>query len=413
MSWRVLHVLDHSWPILDGYGQRSRSIVASQVSIGMCPAVLTSPLHEQDDPSSRETCYEGVRYFRTTDRNGLSGAAIRRQLPLAREMAVVRLLQKRIEVLLQSETFDLVHAHSPALCGLAALRAARSRHLPFVYEVRAFWEDAAVDQNKVEPDSFRYRISRGLETYVLRKADAAVAIAKPLVQDIADRGILRDKIFHVANGVNASRFTPLTRDLALARELGMENVPVLGFLGTLFPWEGISTLIPAVAKLHQTGVAFKMLIVGDGADAQGVRDAIRQAGAADYVHFLGRVPNDRVEQYYSLMDVLVYPRRANRLTELVTPLKPLEAMALGKAVLGSNVGGIRELIDPDVTGLLFEQGNADDFCSQAKRLLLDIELRNKLGACAREAVITKKDWKTLVRRYEEIYSFALESQSRK
>ena len=409
MSWRVLHVLDHSWPVLDGYAQRSRSIVTAQAQIGMQPTVLTSPLHERDDPAAQETSFEGIRYFRTSDRSGFAGQALQKQWPLLRERAVVQLLQKRIEALLRSERFDLLHAHSPALCGLAAVRAARNCGLPAVYEVRAFWEDAAVDQNKAGAFSLRYKLSRGLETHVARRSDAVVAIAKPLLEDLADRGMARAKLFHVPNGVDAARFSPRPRDTALAAELELGEVPVLGFLGTLFPWEGVSWLVRAAVELRKRGLDYKLLIVGDGADGTAVQRAIEEAHARDYVLFCGRVPNDQVERYYSVMDAMAYPRRSVRLTELVTPLKPLEAMALGKAVLGSSVGGIRELVTEDETGLLFAPGDVDDFCRQAQRLLQTGELRQKLGANARRRIAEEKDWKTLAQRYEGVYQFAREA----
>jgi len=395
VSFRVLHVLDHSWPVLDGYAQRSRSIVTAQSQIGLFPSVVTSPLHQRDDPSAaEETAFEGIRYFRTLDNAGLSGIAIRKHWPVLRELAVVWRLRKRIESLLRSEPFDIVHAHSPALCGTAAGYAARSCGVPFVYEVRAFWEDAAVDQNKSTVGSPRYKLSRCLETRVASRANAIVGIARPLLKDLEGRGIAEAKLFHVPNGVDVARFSPQDRDQTLSNALGLNGVQTIGFLGTLFPWEGIAWLIPAAVELHRRGLRFKLLIVGDGADASNVKKAIESNGAGEYISFLGRVPNDQVEKYYSVMDVMIYPRKSIRLTEL------------GKPVFGSAVGGIRELVEPEMTGLLFEPGNIDDFCRQASRLLQDEKLRAALGARARQKIAEEKDWKTLAQRYIRIYEFA-------
>ena len=387
--------------------------MTAQSQLGMLPSVLTSPLHQLDDPSApAESVFEGIRYRRTSDKNGLTGRAIQKRWPIFRELAVIRRLQRKIESVLQTEPFDIVHAHSPALCGLAASEAARSCHVPFVYEIRAFWEDGTVEQNKNKVTALRYRLSRGLETRVVRRADAVVGIARPILADLEGRGLSPDKLFHVPNGVDVARFSPQPRDASLAAELGLSKIPTLGFLGTLFPWEGISWLIRAAEELHNRGVAFKLLIVGDGADAQNVTDAIEKAAAQGYVSFLGRVSNDQVERYYSIMDVMVYPRLSVRLTELVTPLKPLEAMALGKAILGSGVGGIRELVEPDVTGLLFEPGNVDSFCQQATRLLLDEALSRTLGAQARQKITEEKDWKRLVQRYQQVYEYAKSHSAR-
>jgi len=406
VSLRVLHVLDHSWPVLDGYSQRSHSIVTAQLQVGMKPSVLTGPLHQQDDPGALETSLDGIRYFRTPHEIGLTGQAIKKRWPLFRELGVVRLLQQRIKSLLRSETFDVVHAHSPALCGLAAAQVAHSCRLPFVYEIRAFWEDAAVDQTKTCGTSMRYRFARRLETHVAQRADAVVGIAHSILDDLQSRGVSADKLFHVPNGVDVSRFAPVVRDNALAASLGLNGAPTLGFIGTLFPWEGIAWLVRAAKQLHARGTPFKLVIIGDGADANELKKSIRENNAGSYVSFLGRVSHEQVERYYSVMDIMVYPRRSVRLTELVTPLKPLEAMALGKAVLGSSVGGIRELIANDETGMLFEPENIEDFCRQAARLLQDAALRRSLGDRARQAMCAGRDWKTLVGRYEGVYETA-------
>ena len=409
MPLRVLHVLDHSWPVLDGYAQRSRSIVAAQHQLGMEPVVLTSPLHQSDDPSASDTSLDEVRYFRTRADLGITAAAIRGRWPILRETAIVRLLQKRIESLVQREPFDVIHAHSPALCGLAALRASRKRGLPFVYEIRSFWEDSDLSQSKSWPRKLRYKLGRGLETFVTRRADAIVGIAQSIIGDLQSRGVSSAKLFHVPNGVDVMRFTPRPRDSALAAELGVTGIPTLGFIGTLFSWEGVAWLVRAATELHRRGEPFKLVIIGDGAEGPEVRKVIAETKSEDYVSLLGRVPNDQIERYYSVLDFLVYPRVSVRITELVTPLKPLEAMALGKAILGSGVGGIRELIEPETTGLLFEPGNIDEFCGQASRLLRQPDLRRTFGAHARERCVRERDWKIVVRRYEDVYESAIQN----
>lgn len=403
MAIRVLHVLDHSWPVLDGYSQRSRSVIAAQRSLGFQPAVVTSPLHNLDDPASGEVDLDSIHHFRVPNRSGVLWRAIRHRWPLFREAAVIRLLEKRIRSLLAKGNFDLVHAHSPALCGLAALRAARAQHLPFVYEVRSFWEDGVAQS----PSALRYRLGRALETYVVRRANAIVGISRPILQDLASRGIPEARLFYVPNGVDSVRFTPRPRDAALSAKLRVDGIPTLGFLGTLFPWEGVPWLVQAAAALHARGVSFKLLIVGDGVESNAIRNTIARENAGDYVSYLGRVSFEDVQRYYSAMDVLVYPRRSLRITEFVSPLKPLEAMALAKPVLGSAVGGMRELIEPGVTGVLFEAGNVDDFCRHAQHLLADEKFRRELGGRARKAVSEERNWETLTRRYEGVYDTAM------
>jgi len=391
---------------MDGYSLRSRSLISAQSALGFHPCALTSPLHQQDDPKASDLVLDGIRYLRTPAENGLRARAIRKRWPIIRELSVTSLLRNRILSVAKEQTFDVVHAHSPALCGLAAAQAARTMGVPFVYEIRAFWEDGAAGPDERGAKSLRYRLAKALETHVVRRADAVVAIAEAILGDLETRGISREKMFHVPNGVDSSRFQPRSRDTVLEKELGIEGVPTLGYLGTLFRWEGISWLVRAATALRQKGINFKLLLVGDGEEAPEVKKAIAEAGAESYVHFLGRVAHEEVEQYYSVMDVMVYPRRSMRLTEFVTPLKPLEVMALGKAVLGSAVGGIRELIDPQVTGILFEPESINDFCQKAGLLLGDPELRRQLGESARQKILAEKDWKALTRRYESVYEAA-------
>jgi len=407
---RVLHVLDHSWPVHTGYSIRSLHLIAAQYRLGLRPQALTGPLQTVDDPNATETVVENITYRRTPFRGKFSEWAISRRRPVLREAAVVRLIRNRILELLENDTVDLIHAHSPALCGVGALQAARSKRLPFVYELRAFWEDAAVDQNKTSTRSLRYRLSQKLEDYVVHRADAVVGISQAILDELKKRKTEPAKLFHVPNGVDTEKFAPGSRDESLAAKLGLGSEPVLGFIGSLYRWEGVAWLVRAVTELRRCGTACKLLIVGDGEEMPAVREAVRELNAGDFIQVLGRVPHDEIERYYSVVDVLVYPRHSIRLTELVTPLKPLEAMALGKAILGSDVGGIRELVESEKTGVLYRADNVEDFCVQAKRVLAQATLRRKLGEEAREFILREKDWNVLARRYIDIYDFAIRNR---
>jgi PEP-CTERM/exosortase A-associated glycosyltransferase len=401
----VLHVLDHSWPVLSGYSIRSRNLIASQSRRGQDMVVITGPLHQLDDPAASDIVVDGVPYRRTPISGALTSSALRRRWPLLREWAIVRSLRDRILELIESQPVSIIYAHSPALCGLAGLRAARKHGLPFVYEVRAFWEDAAVDQNRTGTWSPRYRFTRRLESYVAKQADAVAAISQPMLDDLRQRGVPARKLFHVPNGVDADRFTPLERDERLARELGLDSRPAFGFFGSLYRYEGVAWLVRAAAELYSRGNNFQLLIIGNGEEEAAIASAIRERGAAGYVRLIDRVPHDEITRYYSVVDVMVFPRLSVRLTELVTPLKPLEAMALKKAVLASSVGGHRELVEHEGTGLLYQPEDVADFCFQAERLISDPKLRQQLGERGRAMVLHDRDWKVLARRYQEIYEF--------
>lgn len=411
--YRVLHVFDHSWPVLSGYSVRSRNLVRAQHLLGYSPTALTGPLHQLDSADGADAVVDGLHYRRTQLYAGMSRRAIAGRWPFLREAAVIKLLRRRILQLLEEGEFDVIHAHSPALCGLAASQAAAWKNIPWVYEIRAFWEEGPGAAGGNLWKAFRRRLTSDLELRVARKSDAVVGIASHILQDLQRRGVPADKLFHVPNGVDADRFVPRERDLELARQLGLNQRLVFGFIGSLYEYEGVSWLVNALSQLIRSGVACHLLVVGDGEDLPNIREVARQCGIEDLVSAVGRVPHDQVDRYYSQMDVMVYPRRRSRLTDTVTPLKPLEAMALGKPILASDVGGIRELIEHEKTGLLFRADDVDDFARQARRLINDSRLRQSLAASARQTAIEEKDWKVVVRRYEDVYRFAIAQHHRR
>src|SRR5215471_6635166 len=250
----VLHILDHSWPVLSGYAVRSRNLIAAQHQVGESVRVVTGPLHQLDDPTASDLVLDGGPYFRTPIDSWFADLALHRRWYLAREREVVRLLRQRLLAIVREHPVRLLYAHSPALCGLAALQVARKCGLPFIYEIRAFWEDAA-DRNGAS-SSLRSRLTHMLETYVAQKADAVSAIARPMLSDLRERGIPVSKLFHTPNGVDTSGCCEHIRDLNLANELGLVDAPVFGFFGSLYRYEGMSWMIRVAAQLRSRGHKF-------------------------------------------------------------------------------------------------------------------------------------------------------------
>ena len=406
----ILHVLDHSWPVQSGYAIRSRNLISSQRSAGESLLVVTSPLHQLDDPDSKDITLDEVTYRRTPINGPIADFALRHRSPLIREWQVVHLLREQILRIAQAHRPHIIYAHSPALCGLAALQAAQALEIPFVYEIRAFWEDAAT-QNVGKSLSVRSQLTRRLETYVAQKACAVAGISKPILADLAARGTPNEKLFHVPNGVDTTRFVPRPRDKNLAEALHLSDGFVIGFFGSLYHYEGVSWMLRAASDLWKVHPKLTFLIIGRGEDRAEIDRAARDSSATRNIHIIDHVPHDQIARYYSCVDVVVCPRRSLRLTELVTPLKPLEAMALGKPVLASDIGGIRELVEHGVTGLLFQPGNEADFCRQAEKLISSAALRKTLGEKGRAFVVKERDWKVLVRRYRRLYDFVLSRQA--
>src|SRR5690606_21719197 len=216
---------------------------------------------------------------------------------------------------------DVLHAHSPVLDVLPAIRVGRALGLPVVYEVRALWEDAAVDHGTTTERSLRYRASHALETHALRRVDAITTICDGLRRDILRRGIAADKVTVIPNAVDIEKFRVLDgADVELARSLGLDGWEVIGCCGSFYAYEGLDLLIDALPQIVGSRPPVKLLLVGGGPQDAALREQARARGVADRVVFTGRVPNDEIDRYYSLASLLAFPRRSMRLTELVTPL---------------------------------------------------------------------------------------------
>jgi len=271
-----------------------------------------------------------------------------------------------------------------------------------VYEARAFWEDAAVDHGTTREGSLRYRVSRALESFVFRRADAVVTIAQAMRRELIQRGVAADRIRVAPNGVDTEWFRPMERSRAMAARLGLNGGPVIGFVGSFYHYEGLRFLLEAVPALRECVPGVRLLLVGGGEEDGALRSAAVPLG--DTVIFTGQVPFAEVREFYSITDVFVCPRRRMRLTELVTPLKPLEAMSMARPVVASNVGGLAELIEHDVTGILVPAESREDLVGALARLAGDAATRARLGASAREAMIRERSWPRLIQRYVDLYA---------
>lgn len=404
---RILHVFDHSIPLHSGYSFRSQSILRQQRGLGWETYHLTSAKHTAaTGVFVEEEDVDGLHFHRTPLPAGWMS-----KTPLLNQWAVVGATERRLATLIPRIRPDILHAHSPALNGEAAWRAARRFGLPLVYEVRAFWEDAAANHGTNREWGARYRLTRALETRVLQRAHGIVTICEGLRNEIIGRGIDPDKIEVVPNAVDAARFRPgAEADPELSRSLGLNGRRVLGFLGSFYAYEGLDLLLRAVPKLLARYPDTRVLLTGGGPQDEALRNQAHELGIADKVIFTGRVPNADVQRYYDLVDVLVYPRLPMRLTDLVTPLKPLEAMAQEKLVVASDVGGHRELIQDGRTGSLFKAGDADALAHAVAELFQHPEWHDGRRAAGRAFVESERTWTSSVRRYEPLYARLVESE---
>ena len=401
---KILHILDHSIPLHSGYTFRTRAILENQRKRGWETAHLTSPKHIQaTNTDVLEETIDELHFYRALPERGFIS-----RVPLLNQWSIVSSIERRLEEIIDEVKPDILHAHSPALDGLAAVRVGKRHGIPVVYEIRAFWEDAAVDHGATTEGSVRYRLTRALETYVINHASAITTICEGLRNDIVNRGVAENKVTVIPNAVDPEKFTiGGAVDESLKIKLDLKNKKVLGFIGSFYAYEGLPLLISALPLMLENNPDIRLLLVGGGLQEKALKQQVESLELRDKVVFTGRVSHDEVQSYYNLVDVFVYPRLSMRLTELVTPLKPLEAMAQGGLVVASDVGGHKELIQDGITAGLFKAGEALDLAEKVLSLIGQTEIWDVRRKKAREFVETERSWKASVSRYKDVYESLL------
>jgi PEP-CTERM/exosortase A-associated glycosyltransferase len=394
---KILHVFDHTLPLHSGYTFRSAAILRNQQKMGWETFHLSGP--KQINCSVIEEDADGLHFYRTPKPAGLLA-----RLPGGDPFAVMGAIEKRLFSLAKDLQPDVIHAHSPVLDAVPAIRVGRKLGIPVVYEIRAFWEDAAVDHGSTKEGSLRYKLTRALETWAVKNADAVTVICEGLRRDLVARGIPPGKISVIPNAVDIDKFEMGGKpDPELKLRLGLGNSRVLGFIGSFYAYEGLDLLIAALPAILKQMPDVKLLLVGGGPQDAALKRQVMALDLKDRVIFTGRVPHAEVNRYYDLVDVLVYARHPMRLTELVTPLKPLEAMAQGRLMVASDVGGHKELIQDGKTGVLFHAGSVGDLASKVVGLLKYEEGWERMKKNGRQFVETERNWAASVARYRGVY----------
>ncbi len=398
---RVLHVLDHSLPLHSGYTFRTQRILENQQKLGYETYHLTSP--KQGPTAEKIEEFEGLRFYRSPS-VGLS-----RYFPVFRQLGSIKATRIALQAYVKEIRPDIIHAHSPSLNGIAALKVAKEFGIPVVYEVRALWEDAGVDHGTHQPNSLRYRASMWLESKVLQQANQVTTICEGLKANLVARGLESDKVTIVPNAVD----TQMTRQSVdhefiqtFKKTHGIKHETCIGFLGSFYDYEGLDLLVEAMSHPDMAQYPVKCLLIGDGPARSTILDQIHKAGLEDKFVVPGKVDHAYIPSLYHMMDMCVYPRKLNRLTQMVTPLKPLEAMAFGVVVLASNVGGHLELIEANETGFLFEADNVESLRAALVQQLTHTKPMDVLFK-AKNYIQEHRQWHVCAKKYQDVYQKAV------
>lgn len=407
---RLAYVLYSSLPwISTGYAVRSQRLARALGRAGLDVQCLTRPGFPWDEapaalsrpapaPDQIRDEIDGVPYLRSSEPVFGHWDNYANYIRKSADVLTARLRDVRPEA---------VMAASSHACALPALIAARRLGVPMIYDMRGFWELSRASRDPGFLGTPQYRYERFHETAIARSADHVFTLSDPMRRALIGRGVAPDRVTFLPNGCNPARFAPRPRDAALADRLGLETgVPVIGYAGSFPAYEGLEDLLQAAAGLKAAGHVFRLLLVGDengtGLRDMPVTDGLRhranELGLQDWLVMPGRLPPDQIPACLSLIDIAAFPRRPLPVTEMVAPLKPVEAMAAGKAIVLSSVGGMTGLVQDGETGLVFEKGQTGDLQRQLARLLEDADLRARLGQAARNRARSQYSWARIAKR---------------
>lgn len=396
----VLYNAHQSMPFhTSGYATRTQGIVKGLKASGWNVNIVTRmgyPLDTGLAPHQDADTIDGIAYhYDTIPNRG------QRDLPMENYIGyAAAYLMEHAQALRPS----VIHTASNYICGLAGIEAARRLGLPSVYEMRGLWHVTRWSKDPAYIDSDQFALAQQMELQAAAGADHVLAITGALKEWLVEHGIDENKISLAPNAVDLDQFQVRMRDDNFARQTGCAGKIVIGYIGSFVQYEGLDLLIQAVAMLPRVQRdAIKLLWIGDGPALQDLLTQAEALGISDCVVSLGRRPFDEVPRAYSIVDIAVFPRKGQAVCEIISPLKPFEAMAMGKAVIVSDVRPLKEIVEHQKTGLVHEKDNAESLRHALSRMIDDEALRTACGINARAWISETRRWDVTASAISDVY----------
>ncbi|WP_265501165.1 glycosyltransferase family 4 protein [Paracoccus beibuensis] len=376
-----------------GYAQRSHSLIPAWTAHGLhihCLTIPGFPWHRGKAGERGGDQVGSVSYDRCGDETHAIPSDLASVRASASELAN-RLMLVRPKAVMAASDFG---------AALPALLAARWLGLPFIYDVRGFWEHSRAAGDPRWGSSAEFGRSVAIETFVASQADLVLTLNEPMRSELVRRGVRQERVALAPNAADPHRFVPRPRNAALAAQLGIgPSEIVIGYIGSFSRYEGLDDLIMAAAKLAERSSSFRVLIVGSDHQAGSpevarLRAMVEEHGLSGRVTLPGRVPAETVSDWYSLIDIAPIPRKSCTVTQLVSPLKPLEAMAMGKVVVVPDLPALTDIVSHDRTGIVYGSRQPDGLANALGSLLDDPDQLKGLGQHARDWVVQERNWQT-------------------
>jgi glycosyltransferase involved in cell wall biosynthesis len=402
---KVLFVMEDSVPIDNGCPVRNRYLMEQLRQMGVDVVGVTSPFMRivPGGITRGWEAIDGIRYHRTQYLNSIRDVSSP-VLRWAKRFPMFLRYCEVVEATCRQEKPDVIHSITSYFNGNAANRAGARLGIPRLYEVRSMAGSAAAVVDGKPYSSLKYQTVWKLDKRAMLEATRVAPLSQVLHDELVCRGIPPEKMDVVHNAIDINLFVPRRASMDLVEKHNLANNIVIGYIGSIRNIEGLSLVVKAAPRIIHECPRVKFLIVGGGADLDNLKAEASLTGVANSFIFTGRVPHDQVLGYYSIIDIFTIPRVDELVNQTVAPLKPHEAMAMGRAVLASDVGGLAEVIQSGKTGLLFKAGDVNDLQEKLVSLVNDEQKRLEIGKAARQWIVANRQWKDMAERYLAIYA---------
>jgi len=399
---KIMHLFKVSYPFESTGGSiRNLNIVSSQKNAGLEPFVVTPlnyPRIFKINEFSLEEDIENVRHIRLDLGSGNSS-----QLTyITKNLQLNALLLAGI---IRKESPEIIHAASGYKgYELATMADTLSRHfsIPWIYEVRSFHEHTWTNDHFQAETSIHTKLRMDKENSLMNRATHVVTISDSMKEAIIERGISKDKITVVPNAVDTDYFKPMKKNSKLINSLGLKNKTVLGYISNMSYREGHDVLIRAFKTISKQVEDSILLLVGSGREKENLESLVEQLNLSDKVIFTGNVDHSLIKDYYASIDLFVVPRRRDYAADLVTPLKPYEAMGMKIPLLMSDRAALKEIIGED-RGFIFKTEDEEDLANVAISCLKDEDECSRRANIAHEWLIANRTWDMNAEIYKQLY----------
>jgi len=337
------------------------------------------------------------------------------KIPVINTFRYVKINSDRLVNFVKEADFEIVYGHNPLEFATAAMKYVKKENVPFIYEAHGLAADSPMLRKRRYIPKLTYSSVHELlklkEKKIFQSADAIITQTNAMKQRIISvLDVDADKINIIPNGVDESKFDPINwhqKGQELRREKNWSDKIIFMYSGFLDDINGIDFFLNNIKDLPE-GIKhkIKVVILGRGPLQKYVEDMSKEE--SDLIEYLGLVNYNDMPIYYGACDIFVIPRPSTLPAENLTPIKLLEAMAMEKIILGSDVGGITEVITNNKNGIVFKKGNKDELFKKIKYIVENIENIDDIRKQARRSIINKYRWQKSRERLQNVYEAVIQ-----